>query len=162
MAKNDYPLINGVYHSWAEVQLVFLPYGDGIFRTADFNAVSFTEKLEPGQVKGQGIIKRGTTIGEYSAEGSFSMLLNAHIKFLEVLARIARTKKIPVGAVQFSMAMSWKAVPGAPIVKAALAGCRIKERGFDGSPSPDATVVETPIDVTMCRVNDVSLGEIPK
>lgn len=162
MPQNDHPLINGVYHSSAEVTLTLAPYGGGIFRTPDFTALDFTEKLEPGQVKKLGGAKRGTTEGEYSAEGSMEMLLAAHMAFVADLGRVARAKRIKLGAVQFSMAASWRSVPGSPLVRVALVGVRIKERGFNAGPDASASVVSTPLDVTILRTNGLSLGEIPK
>ncbi len=162
MPQNDFPLINGVYHSWSELSLIMAAPGMPPFRPSDFTAASFKESLEPGDVRGKGGGKRGTTEGMYDAEGSVTMLLAAHLQFVQGLARIARAKKIKLGAVQFTVGASWRAQPGSPLVRAQLIGCRIKERSFDASPASDAIEVETPLNVTLVRVNGLSLGEIPK
>lgn len=162
MPDNDFPRINSTYFSWNELALQIQGYDGGApFRTPDFTAISFNEKLEPGIVKGQGGRKRGTTEGEYTAEGSITLTLGAHIRLMAALGDIAKQKKVKLGSVFFSVSVSWKRLVGEPLARVQLIGCRIKERSFDFSPGPDASEVETPLDINLMRLNGLSLGEIP-
>lgn len=160
--SNSHPLINGVYHSAAEVELVLFGYGGTPFRTSDISEFNFEEKLEPADVQALGGKKRGTTEGVYTATGSITLHLGAQVEFMNKLAALAKAKKVVLGAVQFSVVGSFRATAAAPLVKFQAMGARVTGRTLEGGGDAAATVVPLPLNITSLRINGLSLGEIPK
>lgn len=162
MSTNEFPIINGNATSWADLDLIFSAYDGPQFRTSDFTALAFKETLDPGEQRGAGPAVRGSSVGQYSVDGpSFTMAYQAHLRFMRVLVQVARSKGIPLGAVNFEIAGAFK-TPGQDLSTFELIGCRVIERGLDTKPGPDVIEIETPLWCPLARIDGVSLYEVPR
>jgi hypothetical protein len=162
-AENQSPSINQVYHSWADMSVVLKAYDGGApIRSEDYRGLTYKQSLTPGEARGNGTIVRGSTKGEYKAEGSITLLMASALRFLEALRDIARQQQILPGEVHFEVVANWRTRPGADMEEVRLVGCRVTDSALDTSPSTDAVEKELPLWVTKIYENGVCLGEVPK
>lgn len=153
MAEPEYPLFNGRYVSWANLSVSF-----GDFETADFTKLDWEDALEPGLVKGKGAFARGRTDGEYTSDGSVTMLLEAATKFFKLLE--AQNKSI--GLVSFNITGQWSYTEGGDVHDVVLHACRIKGRKGSNAPGTDGAAIDIPLSVMGIQVDGVWLLEPPK
>lgn len=153
MADFDYPLIQGAVPSWASIRLE-AQHLAGVFETPDFCALDWSDKLEPGPVRGAGAAKRGRTRGEYDADAKISMYLDAASRFLKSLATVNRS----AGLVVFDIHADWTEEGGEDHVLV-IKGARIKNRGSQNAPGSDATKVDFDLDVMSIELDGVMLLE---
>lgn len=159
MGIQEFPLIDGQIVSWAEIGLSLEVMGGVSFQTKDFSAVSFSDKLDPGKVRGVGPRIIGRTVGEYDCDASLSMYFASFIYFQRALGALADSLyNGRVGLVPFDVPISWEPLGAVgEVFGAKLVGCRIAGRDFKASPSPDASVVEVPLSITRLEIDGRSL-----
>lgn len=146
--------IDGEYFSWAELEVAFGVIKGPVFSTEDIAALDFSDKVEPGAVRGAGPKKRGTTVGLYDADASFSLYLDAAGVFMNKL----KTVNPRITLVHFNISAVWAPLSlGGRTIHAKLIGCRIKERQVQNAPSADATMMVFPLDITDLEIDGVKL-----
>lgn len=75
-----YPLINGRYYSWpsAEIRVAgILVYG--------ITEINYSGTLDPGDARGAGPYVQGFTLGNYNAEGDFTIMLPQFTELMTAL-----------------------------------------------------------------------------
>lgn len=88
MALNDFPLIDGVVPSWADIGVKATPKGSAIIDVNDIAAVKRSRSVEVGEQKQGGRVVARTT-GEVKYEFSWTLYRSGHARLLEVLAEHA-------------------------------------------------------------------------
>lgn len=162
--ENQGPSINNFYHSWADMAVDLVAYDGGApIRSEDYRGLTYKQTLDPGDgVRGNGVAIRGSTVGEYKAEGSIKLLFASAMNFLAALRDVAQQKQIPVGMVTFEVTANWRVKPGDDMHEVRLVGCRVKESGLDTSPSNDALEKEFPLFVARIYEDGICLAEVPE
>lgn len=166
MAEEEYPLIDGEYVSWANVDCSLEVYDGPSFQTRDFSKIDWSDKLEPGAVRGTGPRKRGRTVGEYDAEATIAMYIDKARQFMAALQQVALARGINgIGRIPFDVALNYVPLSNADvtfgetgsIISVALIGCRIKTRSGSNANGTDGAALEFPLDVMDIQVDGVSL-----
>ena len=88
MALNDFPLVDGIAPSWADVGVKATPKGGALIDVNDIAAVKRSRTVEVGEQKQGGRVVARTT-GEVKYEFSWTLYRSGHQRLLEVLADIA-------------------------------------------------------------------------
>lgn len=128
MAAPNYPVINGVSHSWADVSI---DLNGEIF--VGVLALNYSSALEPGEVRGTGPEVLAHTRGDATHEGSLELLKADGEAFLAALGD-------GFGEVRFTVTASYGA-EGLPVVTDRLIGCRIKNLSQDGAQGTDPSKI---------------------
>lgn len=152
MGLDDYQLIDGVYASWAEINLIAQVPGVPDWRTKDFNAISFGSERTPKKVSGAGRRVRGRTAGSVNAkDGSLTFLQDAYYQFLAQLKLAATT----AGAAEedwdllsWTIALDWTPLIGPQLVNTArLIGVRVLGDEEDHKQGDDENMVTVPLSI---------------
>lgn len=141
----DFPLVNGNRFSWASIVL----NANGTEITG-ITEISYSHKLEPGTVRGAGPWKAGRTRGEYTAEGSLTLLRSDWDAFRDSLGD-------GFLEIDFTTSVSYSEVAEGPVVTDELVGCRIKGPEHSPSQGTDPTTVQLPLDILYILEN----GKLP-
>lgn len=139
----DYPLINGVAHDWSSVE-IDLGEDAGIF--TGVTELTYSDNLEPGQAMGTSAQKLARTRGEYSAEGSLSMLLQDSVEFIAALGQGYKEKV-------FNVTVMYSEPSSGDVITDKLIGCRIGSTEGGGSQGPDALTKTFSLDILRISVN---------
>lgn len=141
-----YPLINGNRHDWASIQLELA----GLKKTAGMRALNYKHTLEYEHVMAGGSQPVGDTLGTYSAEAGFEMLLVDYQHLIQTLGN-------GYGAVHFNVLVKYAKKKGDPILVDELRGCRIKGEDRSHSQGNGALVVKVDLGVQLLIVNGVQM-----
>ncbi len=133
----DFPLINGHRFSWASVALKV----DGA-EVVHVKEISYTHKLEAGMVRGTGAQVAGRTRGEYSAEGSMTLLREGWDELRIALGDGYLEKSFPI-------IVSY-AEDGQAVVTDELVGARITS--VENSPSQGSDGLEVSLELSLLYV----------
>lgn len=140
----DWPLINGVRHSFASIELSI----DGKRRPL-FNAVNYSDSVSRERVRGNHPIAAGFTRGEYEAEAGITLYSE---EWGELVAEFGDGIYDKV----FDIVATY-ADEGAPTITDKLVGCRLRSVGRDNSQGAEGATVEKELDVTYIQWN----GRLP-
>lgn len=118
----QYPLINGVWHSWAEVEIKFA--GNTIL---GITKVDYSDKLSGAPVRGAGPLIIGYTTGNQEVSGSFTLLLESFQQLINLLAE-QRPTDSAWKLVPFDISVSYDgSASGLSVVTDTIKACRIEE-----------------------------------
>lgn len=126
----QFPLVNGVRHSWASVEARV--NGQIVL---GFTEVNYSDGLEPGIVKAAGALPIALTTGDASFDGDFTILLE---EFNQLVAALGpRWKLVP-----FDIVCTYaEEDSGLTTIVDTIKGCRItKTEAGNSSGSTDGTV----------------------
>lgn len=153
MPSQEYPTLNGIAPSWADIKIAIAALGaNGLLETADFNSISFASSVEIGTQRGASggrVMKR--TRGSKSDEAELGMYKSGARSLVELLASVAPERDgglKQVGLAHFNINVQWSPPGDSSIWKLDILGCRITGMTFassDGSADPD--VVPIPLSV---------------
>lgn len=150
MGVEDFPLLQGQFLSWAEIQPVMSIFGGLDVKTKDFAEIDFSDSLSPSKVRGVGPGFRGRTVGTYDADGSITMYKASAVGFMGQLLKVAQAAgHARIGVVAFDLVLNWSPLDGiGQVYTTKILGARIKERSSKNSAtSADATTIEIPLDI---------------
>lgn len=170
MGQEEYPLIDGEYPSWANIVASLEIYDGPSIETRDWTKIDFSDKLEPGAIRGTGPRKRARTVGEYDADATIGLYIDAARRFMKALAAAATAKGISgIGRVVFDVKLQYAPLStstednqadgdgNSPIIEVDIIGCRIKTRSGSNASSADGSSIEFPLDVMDIKIDGVSL-----
>lgn len=151
--SNDYPVLDGIAPSFADIALKITPAGGPILTTKDFAALSSGRTVEVGEQRGAsgGRVMRRTT-GSISYEASITFYRSGLQKLLRAFAGLAPTRgnqKI-VGLVHFGVQIQHTppfASGDVEIYERRWKGCRIIGDTHDNAEGTDADQIEVPVSV---------------
>lgn len=131
----DYPLLNNIVPSWADIELTFTNFGGAALDNNDLSALNWKDDLEIGNQKVGGlIVARGT--GDVKQEASCTFAHSGWTKMKKNLADNApkRGDRYRIGLVSFNILCQYTppGVEGSPIYRVEINGCRVMGRAFDG------------------------------
>ena len=156
MGAEDYPLVQGDYTSWAEIQPVLSIPGTVDVKTKDFAGVNWKNSLTPAKVPGAGPVTRGRTVGVHDADAQIMMYQDSYYRFLALLMQAAKILGATgYGLVPWNLITSWTPLTGPQLVKTVtLFGARIIGDEEDHKPGAEANVVTVPLSIIRVERTD--------
>jgi hypothetical protein len=142
----DFPLIDGVAPSWADVAVRISGVGIPLIEMGDISALSSSWTVEVGeQREGGRVIKR--TRGSVSYEASMTLYASGYQKLLRGLASAAvlTGNQRAISLVTFNIIQMWTPPGGIDISQRIIKGCRILGNTQDSSEGTDAMQYELPL-----------------
>ena len=133
-------LINGHRYGFSSIEA-----SSGPLSFTNFQAVSYTDKLEPGIQRGQSSKKLGRTRGEYDVDGGITLLKEDTQTFIAALAALGLGGYMEAVwdlNITYSSGLT-DILPHSDV----LTGCRIIEIGDDHSVGNDVLVNEISLDI---------------
>ncbi len=161
MANEEYPVMNEVAVSWAEViATVNLP-GGATITGIDWKGFTWESKVERGWQRGPGGRKKKKTSGQVDNTATASLYRSGMTKLKEGLEAVAPKDAAGVAMlsqVGFNLMIQFS-VPGDPkITTIKIQGCNLdKDAGKTDDGSTDVDVVE--IDLTPTRIVEMINGK---
>lgn len=148
--NNDYPILDGINPSWADVIIRVSAPGAPLLETRDIKSIATSGKLEIGTIRGaSGGRVMSRTTGQSDYEASLTLYHAGYVKMLKGLRALApkRGSQRAMGLVHFGLQLMFSVPGSAEIFERRLKGCRIA--GFTGNSAEgvDANEVEVPLSV---------------
>lgn len=136
-------MVNGVRYDFSSVDLEFA----GVIKKG-VKAISYSEELAPGELRGNRASMIGRTRGKYSAEGSMEMFKSEAQEFLAFLA--AQGQGYLETAFQINVVYSEPTTPDLTMVDT-LMGVRIKKAGDELQEGEEPATIK--FDLSIIKIN---------
>ncbi len=146
MSAFEFPVIDGVAASWADIAVRISGVGLPLLEIGDISALSSSWTVEVGeQREGGRVIKR--TRGSVSYEASMTLYASGFQKLMRGLAAAALLtgNQKAISLVPFSVNIQWTPPGSIDILQRRIKGCRILGNTQDSSEGTDATQFELPL-----------------
>ena len=143
----EYPLLNGVAPSWADVTIKSAVYGGSMVETNDIAGIDFSDSLEMGVVRGVGGQKRKRTTGQEDNEASVKFYREGFNTFVAALAQVApeRAGQKQIGLAVFDIYVFHTPPGDSGVHEVRILGCRLSGRKFSMAEGTDGDQVECDI-----------------
>jgi hypothetical protein len=128
----NYPLINGTKHSWSQVEVAT---SKGTF--IGVTELTYSDELAPGEVRATSPQIIARTTGEYSTDGSLTMLLEDGHELIAELTTATSGFKETI----FQVTVMYSATGTSTVITDRLIGCRITGTEGGGSQGPDPLTI---------------------
>ena len=147
--NNDYPILNGIAPSWADIIVRCTPEGAPLIDVKDIASINTSSSVEVGEQRGAsgGRVMRRTT-GAVSYEASMSLYRSGYQKFIRALAAAAesigqlRGNQRAIATVHFDIQIQHTPINDVEIYERILRGCRCLGSAVNGAEGTDADQVE--------------------
>jgi len=150
----EYPTLNDVEPSWADISLSFPIYGGITLVTKDIASVKWSDKVDVGIVRGtNGGRKTKRTTGQYDCDASITFYRSGWRAFRQALA--AKDKRISL--IGFDMIIQHTPPGEVDIFKVKIAGCRVLGRSSDMAEGADADKIEIPLSPMLIEEDGITL-----
>ncbi len=150
----EYPSLNDVEPSWADIGLSFPIYGGLTHITKDVAAVKWSDKVDVGIVRGaNGGRKAKRTTGQYDCDASVTFYRSGWAAFRAALA----AKDTRISLVGFDIIINHTPPGSSDIFKVKIAGCRVLGRSSDMAEGADADKIEVPLSVMLIEEDGITL-----
>jgi len=145
MPNQDFPSLNDMAPSWADVAVTISVHDGTVVETADIQGVKWSRKVEVGEVRGTSggrLMKR--TRGSASCEASATFYKEGYRKLIKALIAKApsRGNQRPISTVGFDVTIQYTPIGEAEIYETRIKGCRLLGDSEDGKEGQDANMVE--------------------
>jgi hypothetical protein len=149
-ANNDYPVLDGIAPSWADIIVKATPNGAALIEMKDISAINSGVTVEVGEQKAGGRVMK-TTTGEVSYEASITFYREGYQKFLRGLAAASdagsRGDQSLYSLAHFNVQVQHTPPGSTEIYEYRLKGCRALGRSLNGAEGTDADTVEVTLHV---------------
>lgn len=150
----DYPSLQDIEPSWADITISFPIYGGNTVVTKDIAAIKWSDKVDVGVTRGtNGGRKTKRTTGLYDCESTVTFYRAGWRAVRDVL--VAKNKRISL--VGFDILIQHTPPGESRIYNVKIAGCRVLGRAADMSESADADKVEVPVNPMIIEEDGVTL-----
>lgn len=151
---SEFPTLNDVEPSWADVTLSLPIYGSETVITKDIAAVKWSDKVDMGVVRGtNGGRKSKRTTGLYDADSTVTFYKSGWATFRVKLAAV----NPKISLVGFDIIIQHTPPGSSNIFTVKITGCRIAGRSSDMSESADADKIEVPVNPMLIEEDGVTL-----
>lgn len=146
-ANNDFPILDGIAPSWADVVLKITPAGASLITVRDVKSISSGSTVEVGTQLAGGRPKDVTT-GQLGHEGSFTLYLSGAQQFERALmnaavsANLTRQGIAQISLVRFQIDYLFTPPGAVEIIERRLKGCRLLSDSEAPAEGTDATTVD--------------------
>jgi hypothetical protein len=160
MPNLEFPVLDGIAPSWADIVIRATPSGGALLNMIDIATLSSGSTLEVGEQRGASggrVLKR--TTGALSSEGSMSLYRSGFQKFLRNLKSIApvRGNQRLVSLVHFDIQVQHTPPGDTEVYEYVMKGCRYMGRTAAHAEGTEPDQVECPLSVLY--VADIIDGE---
>lgn len=148
MAVNDFPIIDGIAPSFADVAVKTSGTNLALLTVDDIQAVNTGTSLEVGVQRGaSGGRKMKRTTGSADAEASLTLYYNGYQKLLRNLMAAAprRGNQARISLVHFQVDVQFTPPGDIEIYEFRIKGCRVAGRTINAAEGTDAQLVELPL-----------------
>lgn len=147
MSAFDFPVLDGIAPSWADVNVRISPDGGNLIEMGDIAAISTGWTVEVGeQREGGRVLKR--TRGSVSFEASITLYASGYQKLLRGLVAAAPSNakgQKQISLAHFLIHVVWTPPGSTDLLEYKVKGCRMLGRTIDASEGDDAQQVEVPL-----------------
>ena len=148
--NNEYPSLDGVAPSWADIVIKATPIGGNLIDLIDIAAINTNTTVEVGEQRGAtgGRVRKRTT-GSVSYEASMTLYRTGYqtlLRNLQALAPVRGNQRL-VSLVHFQIQVQHTPPGDEEIYEYVLKGCRWMGRALNGAEGTDADQVEVPLSV---------------
>lgn len=150
MPNNEFPVIDGIAPSWADIIVRATPNGGALIDLKDIAAINTGRTVEVGEQKGATggrVIKR--TSGDGKQEASLTLYRSGYQRFLRALMALAppRGNQRILTLVHFGIQIQHTPPGDVEIYERRLKGCRVIGDTMNAAEGPEAQQVEVPLSV---------------
>lgn len=151
---DEYPTLNEVEPSWADIKASFPIYGGQTIITPDIAAIKWSDKVEVGIARGtNGGRKSKRTTGQYDCEATVTFYRSGWRLFRQSLA----SKNPKISLVGFDIIIQHTPPGSVEIFNVKIVGCRVVGRTADMAEGADPEKIEIPVNVMRIEEDDISL-----
>jgi hypothetical protein len=145
MASNEFPVLDGIVPSWADIIVKATPAGGALIDIKDIKSISTGVTVEVGEQRGASggrVMKR--TTGAVSYEASATLYRDGYDKLLEELTKTATTRgaQSKIALVHFGIQVLHTPPGSSRIFEYRIKGCRLLGRTLAGEEGTDADTVD--------------------
>ncbi len=154
MAQLEFPSLNEVEPSWADVQIKFPLYGGPVVKTNDIESIKWSDKVDVGVTRGtSGGRKLKTTTGQYDCDGTVTFYKSGWKTMRQALAAVNPRMTLA----RFDILIQHTPPGSSTIHTVKLMGCRVTGRSSDSKEGTDAEKVECSLSVMRIEEDGASL-----
>lgn len=144
MSAFDFPVLDGICPSWADIVVRAAPNGGSLIDMGDISAINSGWTVEVGeQLEGGRVIKR--TRGSVKYEAGWTLYASGYQKLLRALVGIAplnaKGQKM-ISLAHFLIHVQWTPPGATDILEYKIKGCRLLGRKIDSAEGNDAQQIE--------------------
>lgn len=157
MSAFDFPVLDGVSPSWADIAVRISPNGGNLIELGDIQAINTNSTVEDGEQREGGRLIAVTT-GSVTYEASMTLYASGYRKLIRGLRASMPTRGAQriISLARFSINIQWTPPGSEEIYERRIKGCRIRSNGNDSSEGNDAKLYE--IDLRPIEIVDVFDG----
>jgi hypothetical protein len=147
-ANNDYPILDGIAPSWADVVVRISAVGLPVLETKDIKSLNSSRSVELGEKRVGGRVHKRTS-GSGKQEASITLYKEGEQKLYRELAKVAPTRGniALIRYVHFGVNVMYTPPGSVEIFEKRWKGCCIIGDTDNGSEGTDANVVDIPLSV---------------
>jgi hypothetical protein len=147
--NNDYPILNGIAPSWADIIVRATPEGGALIDVKDIASITMGRTVEVGEQRGAsgGRVIRRTT-GSVSYEMSMSLYRSGYQKFIRALtaaaeaANLVRGNQRLISLVHFLVQVQHTPINDVEVYERIAKGVRYLGSSYSGAEGTDADQIE--------------------
>jgi hypothetical protein len=149
MAINQqYPILNGIAPSWADVKVECSIYDGPLVETSDIQAINTSRSVEVGVQRGASggrVMRR--TVGQGDQEASMNLYRSGYQDLIRKLASVApsRGNERLISLVHFDIQYQYSPPGSVEIYERKILGCRVIGDTMNDTEGSDAQQVEVPL-----------------
>lgn len=145
MANNDFPVLDGIAPSWADIIVRATPLGGPLIDIKDIKSIETGVTVEVGEQRGASggrVMKR--TTGAVSYEAKATLYRDGYDNLIEKLSALApkRGKQDLVSLVTFGIQVQHTPPGSSKIFEYRIKGCRLLGRTLASAEGTDADTVD--------------------
>jgi len=161
MSEQEFPTLNDVAPSWADLTVSIPVYGGVAVKTADIVGITWEETVEVGAVRGlSGGRKRKRTRGQYDCSASLTMLRQGYRTLAAALTARAKALGVGLSLIGFDIVLlhtTPELTGDSEVHEVKIEGCRMTGRSGDMAEGTDADQIETTVDCMRILVDGIPL-----
>lgn len=162
LANNDYPVLDGVAPSWADIIIKIAAPGAPVLDSKHFKSINTSRTVEVGEQKAGGRTMKRTTGGSKCEASATLYREGAQIlwRTLMIAAEaqgLVRGNQVLISLVHFGLQIQHTPINSVEIFTRRLKGCRVLTDALNGAEGNDADTVD--IGLNPIEIADVIDGK---
>jgi hypothetical protein len=150
--NNEFPVLNGIVPSWADVSCKLTATGAPVLKMVDIKSINSSVKVEVGEQRGASggrVLKR--TTGQVSYEASTTAYRDGYQNAIKVLKGAAKAQGFVRGnqslisLVHFGYQVQHTPPGSVSVFEYRVKGCRLLGRDMNGAEGTDPDTVDMPM-----------------
>lgn len=144
MPNQDYPVLDGIAPSWADIGVKCSVFDGALFDVKDIAAINTSTTLEVGNQNAPGGRIRKRTTGSLTQEASMTLYQDGWNRFMRNLVAVAprRGKQALIRHVHFNVQVQFTPEGADEIFEYLIKGCFVSGRALNGAEGTDPNKIE--------------------